>query len=128
MCQILIFVEVTHVNDDNTSSLQVGKYALIHFVNQDVFLDPPKKPLYGQEYPSFHIDENCDLIRGWAKKTTMIGNSVIPANTENLQSTIGIVNVDNFVSPVVGIPDVGNLTPHSYLFLPPRKEWPDLFV
>jgi len=29
---------------------------------------------------------------------------------------------------VVGIPDVGNPTPHSYLFFLPRKEWPDLFV
>jgi len=53
----------------------------------------------------------------------MIGNSVIPAN-----STIGIVNIKDFVSPMVGIPDVGNLTPHSYLFIPPRQEWPDLFV
>jgi len=81
-----------------------------------------------KKYPSFCIDENCDLVRGWAKKTTMIKNSVTPANSENLQATIGIVNVKDNVSPVVGIPDVGNPTPHSYLFLPPRKEWPDLFV
>ena len=84
MCQILIFLEVMHVNDDNTSSLQVGKYALAHFVNQDVFSDPPKNLLYGQEYPSFHIDDNCELVRGWAKKTKLIRNSVIPANSENL--------------------------------------------
>jgi len=58
----------------------------------------------------------------------IIKNSVIPANSENLQATIRIVNVKDFVSPVVGIPDVGNPTPHSYLFLPPRQEWPDLFV
>jgi len=43
MCQILIFLEVTHVNDDNTSSLQVGKYAFIHFVNQDIFSNPPNQ-------------------------------------------------------------------------------------
>ncbi len=48
MCQILIFLEVMHVNDDNTSSLQVGKYALIHFVNQDIFSNPPNKCLYGK--------------------------------------------------------------------------------
>jgi len=36
--------------------------------------------------------------------------------------------VIDFVLPIVGIPDVGNPTPHSYLFLPPRKEWPNLFV
>jgi len=80
----LIFLEVTHVNDDNTSSLQVGKYALVHFVNQNVFTDPPKNLLYGEEYPSFCIDENCELVRGWAKKTKLIGSSVIPANSENL--------------------------------------------
>ncbi len=121
MCQVLIFLEVTHVNDNNASSLQVRKYALIHFFNQNVFSDPPKKCLYRKEYPSLCIDDNCDLVRGWAKKTAMIGNSVIPANSDNLQATIGIVNVKDFVSPVVEIPDVGNPTPHSYLFLPPRK-------
>jgi len=63
MCQILIFLEVTHVNDDNTSSIQVGKYALIDFVNQDIFSDPPKKHLYRKEYPSFCIDDNCDRQR-----------------------------------------------------------------
>jgi len=84
MCQILIFLEVMHINDDNTSSLQVGKYTLIHFVNQNVFTDPPNKSLSGEEYPSFCIDDNCDLVRGWAKKTAMIKNSVIPANSENL--------------------------------------------
>jgi len=35
MCQILIFLEVMHVDIDNTSKLQVGKYALVNFVNQD---------------------------------------------------------------------------------------------
>jgi len=39
---------------------------------------------------------------------------------------IGLVSPDN--TPVVGILDVGNLTPHSYLFLPPRQEQSDLFV
>jgi len=72
MCQILIFLEVTHVNDNNTLSLEVGKYLLIHFINQDIFLDPPKKHLYGKEYPSFCIDVNCDLVRGWAKQMSMI--------------------------------------------------------
>ena len=84
MCQILIFLEVTHINDDNTSSLQVGKYALVHFVNQDVFTDTPNNLLYGKEYPGFRIDENCELVRGWAQKTKLIRSSVIPANSENL--------------------------------------------
>jgi len=39
--------------------------ALIYFVNQDVFLDCPTKPLYRK---TFYIDGNCDLVRGWAKK------------------------------------------------------------
>jgi len=56
---------------------------LIHFVNQNVFSDPQTN-ICMENYPSFCIDENCDLVRGWAKKTAMIGNSVIPANSENL--------------------------------------------
>jgi len=35
---------------------------------------------------------------------------------------------NKFISPVIGIPDVGNPTPQSYHVLPPQKEWPDLFV
>jgi len=76
----------------------------------------------------FCINENCDLVRGWAKKTAKIDDCIIPANSETLRPTIGIANVKEFMSPVVGIPDVGNPVPHSYLFIPPRKEWPDFFV
>jgi len=42
--------------------------------------------------------------------------------------TIGIISVNKFLFPVVGTLDVGNPTPHSYLFLPPQKGWPDFFV
>jgi len=39
-----------------------------------------------------------------------------------------LATVAQFISPIVGIPDTRNKTPHSYLFLPPRQEWPNFFV
>jgi len=46
----------------------------------------------------------------------------------SIKAIIGITPVTNFLSPIIGIPDDGNATPHSYLFMPPKKEWPDMFV
>jgi len=39
-----------------------------------------------------------------------------------------LATVAQFISPIVGIPDTRNKTPHSYLFLPPQQEWPNFFV
>jgi len=44
MCQILLFLEVEYVLEENTASLEIGKYALTHFVNEDVFSDKPTYP------------------------------------------------------------------------------------
>jgi len=93
----------------------------------NVFSDPQRNVCMEINIQGFVLMIS-DLVRGWAKKMSMTRNSVIPANSENLQATIGIVNVKDFVSPVVGIPDIGNPTPHSYLFISPRQEWPDLCV
>jgi len=49
MCQILIFLEVTEIDQSN-NTLQTGKYVLLHFVNQNVFADKPTHPLYGGKY------------------------------------------------------------------------------
>jgi len=37
ICQILIFLEVTAISDMNQKQIDTGKYALGHFVNQNVF-------------------------------------------------------------------------------------------
>jgi len=68
MCQILLFLEVEYVLEANTKNLKIGKYALTHFVNQNVFSDKPMELLYGKVYNDFLIDRNCHLVRGWAKK------------------------------------------------------------
>jgi len=128
MCQILIFLEVTNVNVENSTNLVSRKYALAHFINEDIFGDVPKTALYGTTYSNFRIDDNCDLIQGWAKKTNMISIYQVPPNSKNLQATIGIAPVSNFLSPIIGVPDDGNRTPYSYLFLPLWNKWPDLFV
>ncbi len=37
MCQILLFLEVEYVLEENERNLEIGKCALTHFVNQNVF-------------------------------------------------------------------------------------------
>ncbi len=59
MCQILIFLEVTNVSVDKSKDLVPGKYALIHFVNEDVFGNVPRNSLYDTKYPHFCIDDSC---------------------------------------------------------------------
>jgi len=71
----------------------------------------------------FYIDDNCNLIWGWAKKTNMIFNCHVPPNLQNLQAISVIIPVSNFISPKIGVPDDGNMTPHS--FLTPWNKWPD---
>ena len=74
------------------------------------------------------IDDNYDLVWGWAKETNMISNHQVPPNSQNLWATIEIAPISIFITPIFGVPDDGNTMPHSYLFLPPWSEWPDLFV
>jgi len=50
------------------TALTPGNYALVHFVNQDVFSCIPSKTLYDEIYLDFLVDGNCELVQGWAKK------------------------------------------------------------
>jgi len=50
MCHILVFLEVMSVMKNNATSITLGKYALVHFVNQDVFSKCPNQTLYGHTY------------------------------------------------------------------------------
>ena len=122
ICHILIFLEVVELLLPRKTGLTLGKYALVHFVNEDVFGDCPKSTLYGTEYDSFLIDGNCELVRGWAKKTNLIGSSqaITTVQEKRLRPSIGIIPVTQLLDPVVGIPDTGNDIPYSYLFLPSR--------
>jgi len=87
-------------------------------VNQNVFGDKPTESLYGVQHPSFHINENCDLVRGWAKKTCYINQLSIPKD-KDIRPKIGISSVDQFKTPIVGMLNLENDVPHNYLFLPP---------
>jgi len=79
------------------------------------------------------VDGNCHLVRRWAKKqdcqatTDLIDNSAVQC-LSYLRPIIGISPVMDFMLPIIGIPDNGNEVPNSFLFMPPKKEWPDLFV
>jgi len=71
MCHVLMFLHVTAIPITSDSNLQEETYALVHFVNEDVFTDEPIKILYGHKYADFFVDGNCHLVRGWVKKTRL---------------------------------------------------------
>jgi len=125
LCHILCFVNVTTVIMPLHFDIGVvnipGIYAICHYVNQDVFSnDKPGEILYGNgNFLNFRVDQNCDLIHGWAKHTSSISGDHIPQHKP--KPTLAMFNVDTIVSTCVGIEDSTNDIPHSYIFLPAKK-------
>jgi len=38
MCQNLVFLNVSDVNNDNHTNFKVGRYVLVHFINENVLV------------------------------------------------------------------------------------------
>jgi len=108
-CQILLFPEVTGISDGNPKQTDTGKHALVHFVHQNVLENRPTELLYGEHHDCFCINENCDLVRGWAKKKTYINQSWIPNNNRCKTHNWHIKSWAT-QAPVIGIPDLQNDT------------------
>ncbi len=132
LCHILCFVEVTGINCANVA-FPVGNvsgpglHAICNFVNQDVFSNvKPQDSMYGNgDFESYRVDENCSLVRGWAKYTNEITSNNIPR--QKPKPVIAMFSVDCIVSTCSGIEDLLNPIPHSYIFLPPKNNWPTFF-
>jgi len=83
LCHVLGFVFVGKVEEIIQFPFGVvnktGEYAVCHFVNQDVFSNERLAAfLYRQgNHTSYITNENCALIRGWAKHTSEIKGNVI---------------------------------------------------
>jgi len=105
-----------------------GEYVVCHFVDQDVFCDEiPQAFLYGEgNFTSYRTDENCALIRGWAKFTSHINGNEIPRRKPS--PMLIMIPVSKIVATCIGIEDSFNDIFHSYIFLPPSKDWSDLFM
>jgi len=48
----------------------------------------------------------------------------MPCPERNLRPFIGKIPV-SCILVIIGVPDISNNVPHSYLFLLPRAEWPN---
>jgi len=126
------FVEVTGINCANVA-FQVGNingpglHAICHFVNQDVFSNiQPKDSIYGyDDFPSYCVDENCLLVRGWAKYTNEITRNIIPCWKP--KPIIAMFSVDCIVSTCSRIEDLLNPIPHSYIFYHQEITGPHFF-
>jgi hypothetical protein len=126
MCQFLCFMEIGDEIEMRRTAIdsvdKKGIYAIVHYVDQDVFGSKPTRPLYGAQHKrghGFRIDQNCMLLTGWSKHTNFINGSNIPDNTP--KATIAVVKVKNILMPCTGIADYKSRIPHSYLFLPTKK-------
>jgi len=132
MCQFLCFLDVIDAKEVLSMALddidERGMYAIVHFVDQNVFDRKPTKPLYGTVHNKGHafcVDQNCMLVTGWAKHTNMIDGPMLPVQHVP-PPTMAAIKVSQIVGPCIGIADQQSLVPHSYLFLPPKTMWADM--
>jgi hypothetical protein len=131
ICQFLCFLNVKRrdgiVGKTTLDSIdEDGTYAIVHYVDQNVFAERPTKRLYGKIYNTFCIDKNCMLLTGWSKHTHCINGHTIPQEVP--KATLAIVKVNKILMPCTGIVDKFSSVPHSYLFLPPKNLWSKLFI
>jgi len=63
---------------------------------------------------SYCVDENCSLVRGWAKSTNEITNNNIPCCKP--KPVMAMFPVNCIVSTCSGVEDSLHLIPHSYIF------------
>lgn len=105
-----------------------GTYAMVNYVNQNVFAKKPTTSLYGTRYDSFLVDGNCHMIRGWAKETTQIDQNLYGLKGQTPRKQVAVIPVEWLDVPVNAVLDQCNPVPFTYLFFPPRQMWPDLFV
>ena len=125
LCHVLYFACMGQVDDPINSPFGIvnepGEYDVCHFVDQDVFSNGiPQAFLYGEgNYSSYRTDENCALIRGWAKFTSEINGNAILRRKPN--PMLLMIPVSKIVSTCIGIKDSLNDIPHSFIFLPPSS-------
>ena len=108
-----------------------GHYVLVHSVAENVFQDVPRSLLYKAKYPDFLVDKNVRLIRGWGKETDLNNLSVAEIEKKKLnpKPILSLVPISNIRTPIYGLADKSNKDiPFSYIFLPPKKMWPDIFA
>jgi len=108
-----------------------GHYVMVHSVAENVFHDVPKTLLYKVKYPDFLIDQNVRLVRGWGKETDLNYMSMdeIKKKKMNPKPIISLVTIESIKTPIYGLADKSNNDiPFSYMFLPPKKMWPDVFA
>jgi len=125
LCHVLCFVYIGKLNEMLQFPYgmvnESGEHAVCHSVDQDMFSNArPAAFLYGEgNHTSYRTDENCALIRGWAKHTSEINGTAILRR--KLSPTLIMIQVSNIISTCIGIEDSLNTILHSYIFLPPSK-------
>jgi len=132
LCHVVCFVNVSDVKCPGT--FQVGKldvpglYGICHFVNQDVFTNAtPIDSMYSDgNYISYRTDENCSLIRGWAKFTDTINGPRIPWNKPI--PSLAMFAVKNIILTCIGIKDCQNWIPLATYFCLLETNGPSFFT
>jgi len=108
-----------------------GHYVLIHSVAENVFQDVPTTCLYTTKYKDFLVDKNVRLICGWGKETDLNHLSIdqIQKKKLNPKPILSMVMIESIRTPIYHLADKSNKDiPFSYILLPPRNMWPDLFA
>jgi len=71
------------------------------------------------------------LIRGWGTETDLNHLSIAEIKKKKMypKPILSLVPIESIRTPIYGLADKSNKDiPYSYIFLPPRKMWPDVFA
>ena len=137
LCNLLLFITIESASSNPLSLLHdcqeymqnKGTYAVVHYTSENVFQSKPKTLLYKVQYSNFLAHEDCYLIWHWAKCTTQQSTHLVKELVgQDICPKIAFINVKDIICPVIGVADVTNPIPHSYLFMPRRALFPQFFV
>ncbi len=75
------------------------------------------------------MDGNVKLVHGWAKQTDKNDMSLDELKKKKIvpKPLLSMVSLDKVQCAVTGVPDDKNPIPFSYIFLPHKKMWSDIF-
>jgi hypothetical protein len=107
--QIILFVNLNHlVAPIEVNDVQIpcaGQYAIVHMI----------------EHP---LGDTCKAHR--VSQLFFRATKMLHDNTR--RPVLSLINIDSIVEPCIGVRHdlIDDRDPHTYLFLKPRKEWPEL--
>ncbi len=139
-CHIMAFIDIPPSDKKGTDTPQIldgtdpregGEHCVMQHVPEDPFGDRDYLLLYGNNDHDCRLMENCQLLRWSFKVTPQLHSNKIPnrSSKNGRRPLLNLISVSSMKDPCCAISDPQKINkyPNTYVFLPPRNTWPDLF-